>query len=69
MSSSKCTFNEVNDWAQRLSSANLRFLRVVKLPIVMFGMVVMIVVSLQNVQALQMQTTTVRKFSLHITEL
>ena len=68
MSSSKCTFNEVNDWAQRLSSANLRFLRVVKLPIVMFGMVVMIV-DQDNVQALQMQTTTVRKFSSHITEL
>ena len=68
MSSSKCTFNEVNDWAQRLSSANLRFLRVVKLPIVMFGMVVMIV-DQDNVQALQMQTTTVRKFSSHITVL
>ena len=68
MSSSKCTFNEVNDWAQRLSSANLRFLRVVKLPIVMFGMVVMIV-DQDNVQALQMQTTTVMKFSSHITEL
>ena len=68
MSSSKCTFNEVNDWAQRLSSANLRFLRVVKLPIVMFGMVVMIV-DQENVQALQMQTTTVRKFSSHITVL
>ena len=68
MSSSKCAFNEVNDWAQRLSSANQRFLRVVKLPIVMFGMVVMIV-DQDNVQALQMQTTTVRKFSSHITEL
>ena len=68
MSSTKCTFNEVNNWAQRLSSGNLRFLRVVKLRIVMFGMVVMIV-DQDNVQALQMQTTTVMKFSSHITEL
>ena len=63
MSSSKSAYNEVNDWAQRLSSANLR---IVRLPVVILQMVVMIV---QNVQALQMQTTTVRKFSLHITEL
>ena len=63
MSSSKSAYNEVNDWAQRLSSANLR---IVRLPVVILQMVVMIV---QNVQALQMQTTTVRKFSFHITEL
>ena len=63
MSSSKSAYNEVNDWAQRLSSANLR---IVRLPVVMLQMVVMIV---QNVQALQIQTTTVRKYCLQIIQL
>ena len=63
MSSSKSAYNEVNDWAQRLSSANLR---IVRLPVVILQMVVMIV---QNVQALQIQTTAIRKYCLQMIQL